>query len=47
MNNMNGFATDTAAKRGKGLIVATIVLLLLATPKGQETRSFATNDKAQ
>ena len=31
MNNMNGFATDTTAKRGKGLIVATIVLLLLAT----------------
>ena len=31
MNNMNGFATDTTAKRGRGLIVATIVLLLLAT----------------
>ena len=31
MDNMNGFATDTRAKRGKGLIVATIVLLLLAT----------------
>ena len=31
MNNMNGFETDTTAKRGKGLIVATIVLLLLAT----------------
>ena len=31
MNNMNGFATDTTAKRGKGLIVAAIVLLLLAT----------------
>ena len=31
MNNMNGFATDTTAKRGKGLIVATVVLLLLAT----------------
>lgn len=31
MNNMNGFATDTTVKRGKGLIVATVVLLLLAT----------------
>lgn len=31
MNNMSGFATDTTEKRGKGLIVATIVLLLLAT----------------
>ncbi len=31
MNNMNGFATDTTAKRGKGLIVATIVFHLLAT----------------